>query len=194
MTTRGNRVTTFSALSLASVLTVLGCSPTPATPATPATHTAPGTQGVPVCPRGDLSVKVAVSGSVASQPFLVISLTSHGSSRCRLHGYPDITATGHPAGRSMVRRLRVIERRGPIYERSDPGDRTVTLQREAVASFSLGTATAFQGGRSLATITAISFRVPGIQQPFHVRTSMLASAPAGAPIPIGVTALTPGLH
>ncbi len=126
-----------------------------------------------------------------SQPFLVIALANRATKRCRLRGYPAIGAWGHRADQPVTR-LTLAVRHGSIYQRQDPGAHRVVLGAHGAAWFSLGTATAYDGGRDPYLITRLTVTAPGAATPIPLRVNLLATAPAGAAIPVGVTAVEAG--
>ncbi len=123
-----------------------------------------------------------------SQPFLDIELTNQGTTACHLRGYVSLTAVGHPL-HGPSRRVEIALHRGPFYERSDPGPRRVDLQPGHSASFGVGTVTAWQGGKHLMDIIRLTITPPGGRTPIPLHVELPASAPAGKPIPVAVTAV-----
>lgn len=145
---------------------------------------------LPRCRSTQLRARVAEFGSEASQPFVTIALRNHSATACALHGYPRLSAVGHRLGGS-VKRLRIQIRRGPVYERRDPGHHHVALTPGTTASFSIGTATAYDP--PLVTLTRLLVRLPGETASLPVRVQMYATAPRSRPIPVGVTAVRLGI-
>jgi hypothetical protein len=143
------------------------------------------------CRSGDLAVRVAGSGAEMSQPFLVIVLVNRASTPCRLRGYPTLRAWGHRAARPVTP-LPLVVRHGSIYQRQDPGPHRLELKTHEAASFSLGTATAYDGGKDPYLITRLAVTAPGAAAPARLRVDLPATAPAGAAIPVGVTAVEAG--
>jgi photosystem II stability/assembly factor-like uncharacterized protein len=158
-------------------------------PHNPAPHTT--RTSAPTCRSPQLTARIATSGSVMSQPFATIALRNHSPNPCTLRGYPRLTVFGHRA-RGPVTRLPSHPRQGSIYERDDPGPHRLLLAPSQVATFSVGTATAFQGGLHMLTITRLAITPPGNTTPLTLHIQMYASHPPGAPIPVGITALQPG--
>jgi hypothetical protein len=184
----------------------VGVSPTPTIgPSTQATAGSPSaapsspssppsaTPQVAACRAAQLTGTVTGGGSIASQPFVIIALTNTSGSPCQLTGYPRISATGYAQSTPTVTGtlpIRVSD--GSIYERTDPGPRRIELAPRGSASFALGTGTAYDGGAHVYTITRLQVVVPGDQTGVPLTTSIGASAPAGRPIPITVTAFVAG--
>lgn len=184
------------------VLGLAGCGSTSpnATPAAGDSHTSsphpPAATQVShaghSCQVRQLRARVATSGSEASQPFATIALTNRGSRSCTLRGYPGLAAFGHAESETADKRL-AIRTTHIIYERVDRGPRLVVVRPAEAASFSVGTATAYDGGVHLVTITALHIIVPGTAAPITLQMDMLASGPEGRPIPVGVTAFQAGI-
>jgi hypothetical protein len=164
--------------------------------ATPAADT-PTASGVPTqitaCRAAQLTGAVTGSGSESSQPFVVIALTNTSAAGCELTGYPQITAAGYawptPAATGI---LPITVTDGAIFERSDPGPQRLELSPNASASFALGTATAYDGGAHMYSITRVEITLPGDQTTIPVIVNVAASRPASQPIPVTVTALVAG--
>jgi hypothetical protein len=151
----------------------------------------PRPASVPTCRSRELTPRVAVFGSMASQPFVTITLRNHGSRTCKLRGYPGVEVVGH--GESTPDSGMAVDlRRGSIYERSDPGPHRVLLRPGALASFNVGTGTAYDGGRDLLTLTRLIITPPGNRATVSLAVQMHASRFAGRPIPVGVTAVARG--
>jgi hypothetical protein len=155
----------------------------PSTPAGP-----PGNGGAPApagaCVAAQLAASPTGGGSVASQPFVTITLRNTSGSACRLTGYAGVTAAGYPAaepGADGPLDITVVD--GPLYARADPGPQGVQLAAGGGASFSIGTGTAYDDRY---TITSVRVSVPG-GGALTLDVTMAASAPAGRPIPVGVT-------
>jgi hypothetical protein len=174
-------------------------SPTtgPGSPSATAAPGVPPASGVPSqvtsCRAAQLTAAVTDSGSQSSQPFVVIALTNTSASVCELTGYPQITATGYASSTpATTGKLQVTVTDGAIYERGDPGPQRIELSPHASASFALGTATAYDGGAHLYSITRLGITVPGDQTSVPVTVNIAASSPANQPIPVTVTALVAG--
>lgn len=126
-----------------------------------------------------------------SQPFSDLAITNTGSAPCVLRGYPRIAVWGHPGFQSnkipsAPLGIAVVHH---IYERADRGPRRVVVPPRHEAFFSVGTATAYQGGAHLITLTRLAVTLPGTESAKTVTISLLATRPPGQPIPIGITAL-----
>jgi hypothetical protein len=81
-----------------------------------------------------------------------------------------------------------------LYERADPGPRRVVLRPHHEVFFSIGTATAFQGGLHPILLTRLIAVLPGTHVPLTVPIHLLASRPPGRRIPVGITAITASPH
>ena len=127
-----------------------------------------------------------------SQPFADIAVTNTGAASCQLKGYPQIQAWGHRGWKAATQsvRLGIIVHHG-VYERADNGPRRVTVQPRQAAYFSVGTATAYQGGLHGIIINRLSATLPGTQSPKALLINLAATRPQGRRIPVGVTALRP---
>jgi hypothetical protein len=155
-------------------------------------HWAPMVRGRPwhlaPCLSAELRAHVIEFGSNMSQPFLTIGLTNHGDRTCRVSGYPGIQAFGHHLDAAR-HRLDIRVKDGAIYERPDPGAKLVRLQPGQTASFNIGTGMAYQGGAHPFTITRIVLTLKGLTEAIALHAEVGATAPAGKPIPVGVTAI-----
>lgn len=162
-----------------SLLLLAACAPASARPA-----------GVAACADPVLAAHVVRSGSVMSQPFLTIALRNTGTRRCVLDGYAVVRAEGHAGWRQdRPRRLRIRVADRSTYEVRDPGPRPVSLAPGASARFTVGTATAYQGGAHVWTISRLRIGT-GSGSYVDLAVELLASAPVGQPIPVDVTAFT----
>jgi Protein of unknown function (DUF4232) len=133
---------------------------------------------------------VVLTASAMSQPFADISVTNSGTAACLLRGYARITAWGHVGGGARATRLGILVHHG-IYERADRGPRRVTLEPGEAGYLSVGTATAFQGGRHPIAVTRLSVTLPddAVARPLVI--DLLASRQPGGRIPVGITAMRP---
>ncbi|MBZ5736782.1 DUF4232 domain-containing protein [Nocardioides mangrovi] len=159
------------ALLLAVLMTF--CAAAPRTGGAQATRTR-------TCAAGQVRLEVTAADSVMSQPFVDIAVIDTGPASCTLRGYPRLRAPGH--------RLRV---RHGVYERGDPRPTSVAVRPGRGAVFSVGTATAYQGGRRLTTLSRLAVVLPGSDTALPVRVDLPATRPAGRAFPVGVTAITP---
>lgn len=196
---------------LAVLLTLLGAgstscreTPTVSTPVIAAAQPTSGSTAAPksptestqkaprTCTSGSTRIAVAATASTMSQPFADIAITNTGSGSCLLRGYPRIQAGGHHGWKHTTRpvRLGTISHHG-IYERVDHGPRPVIVQPHDAAFFSVGTASAYQGGLHPMTITRLLVTLPGVRSPKALSIKLLATRPVGAMIPVGVTAVRP---
>lgn len=143
--------------------------------------------------RSGLTATVRQHGSMSSRPYAVIALTNTSGTSCRLSGYPALAATGHPVdGSAGDQPLELTVTDGPISEVADPGPHQVDLAPGAAATFAVGTATAYQGGAHLYQITQLHITVPDASAPVPLALTLDATAPAGQPFPVSVTALAAG--
>src|SRR3954447_8117489 len=76
------------------------------------------------CHHDQLSPSLRTTGSTMSQPFVTVALRNEGTQPCLMKGYPALAAFGHAPG-AQIRRLPIEVHRGSVYEREDPGPRTV---------------------------------------------------------------------
>jgi len=146
------------------------------------------TSTIPTCLAGNLRAVIIDAGSNGSQPFDTIALRNVGPNTCSLDGYPTLTACGHQRG-GADHRLQIRVRDGAIYARPDPGPHVVSVATGQRASFSIGTADAYQGGAHPIFITRLEITAPGSAVAVALRLRMPATRPVGKAIPIGVTAL-----
>lgn len=152
--------------------------------------------GLHICPAKLLRMTVDASGSVMSQPFADIALTNTGPSPCLLRGYPRLAVWGHPGWQhspSPTVRERIVTQHG-LYERRDPGPHLVVVRPHHNAYFSIGTATAYQGGLHIITLTRLAVGLPGLPDTKALSFRLNATRPPRRPIPIGITAVTLSPH
>ena len=81
-----------------------------------------------------------------------------------------------------------------LYERTDPGPHRIVLRPRRPAYFSIGTATAYQGGLHPITLTRLTVVLPGTHVRKTLSINLLASRPARGKIPVGITAITASPH
>lgn len=123
-----------------------------------------------------------------SQPWLIIEVTNDGPT-CSVEGYPRIiAATGHSL-QGPSQRLPISVRDGSDYEHPDPGPHPLSLPRGASASFAVGTDTS---SGTVYSVTSMTVALPGSQGAREVPVRADASASAGKPVHIEVTALVKG--
>ena len=148
-----------------------------------------------VCQAKQLRLAVGASGSVMSQPFADLALTNTGTSPCVLRGYPRIAVWGHGGWQHPFPtvRERIVTHHG-LYERRDPGPHRIVVRPHHNAYFSIGTATAYQGGLHMITLTRLAVTVPGVPVTRALSIRLNATRPPGRPIPIGITAVTLSPH
>lgn len=157
----------------------------PSTSPTVSDSTSPGR-----CHVADLTASVGEFGSMASQPFLTVELTNHTTSACRLRGYPLLTVVGSfvdPPGRPV----HAVVSHGSTYERADPGPHTIVVAPHRFASFTIGTATAYNGPQAMLHLFEIRLATGG--HPLTVRQEMPANGPRKV-IPVTETALGLGMR
>jgi hypothetical protein len=142
------------------------------------------------CTGADLAASIGAFGAEMSHPFLTVELTNRSASSCRVRGYPRLTVFAsyrqHPLPSGDI-----AVRHGATYERPDPGPHWVTIAPARFASFTVGTATAYPGRQVVIHRFAVGIGTSG--QRLQVRTSMMASAPPGKPVPVAETALRSGM-
>lgn len=158
--------------------------------AAPSAGDAPG-QTNTRCHHRQVRLRASSAESVMSQPFMIITVRNTSQTRCSLAGYPTIRVRGRfsPRARAKPMTLRI---RHVLYEHLDPGAHRVVIAPAHAAEFYVGTATAYQGGLHLITLTELSITLPGLRRATTLNTSMYATRPEGRPIPFGITALEPG--
>lgn len=146
----------------------------------------------PICRADRTRISVLSTGSMMSQPFADIAVTNTGAPSCQLKGYPQIQAWGHRGWKAATQsvRLGIIVHHG-VYERADNGPRRVVVQPRQAAYFSVGTATAYQGGLHGIIINRLSATLPGTQPPKALLINLPSTRPQGRRIHVGVTALRP---
>ncbi len=148
---------------------------------------------LPRCRADDVGLSVAQTGSVASQPFSDIALTNTGTTPCALSGYPRIEARGVLGSRATTVPLAIAVHHG-LYERTDPGPHRIALRPRHDAFFSIGTATAYQGGLHPITLRRLTVVLPGTQLRNLLSINLLSSRPVRGKIPVGITAVTASPH
>jgi hypothetical protein len=166
-------------------LMAAGCASASSTP--PTTSSVDGTSGG-TCSASQFVSRVTSGGSEANQPWLIIEVTNHGP-WCSIEGYPRIiAATGHSLqGPNQPLSISVSD--GPDYEHPDPGPHSLSLPRGASASFAVGTNTASATNYIL---TSMTVALPGSRGSRRVPVHTGASAFAGKPVRMEVTALVKG--
>ncbi len=184
----GRAAMTAAALLLATTAcrAAAGSAEQPSTSTSPSTSpTASGPASAGGCHVADLTATVGEFGSMASQPFLTVKLTNHTSSACRLRGYPLLTVVGSfvdPPGRPV----HAVVSHGSTYERADPGPHTIVVAPHRFASFTIGTATAYNGPQ--AKLHRFEIRLATADHPLMLRQEMPANGPHKV-IPVTETAL-----
>lgn len=141
------------------------------------------------CHADQLRLAVALSESMMSQPFADISITNSGRRACELSGYPRIALAGHrgfPDQSGSVSPVAITVRH-LIYERVDPGPHRLVVPPRHHLYFSIGTADAADG--PIFTLTRLTVTLPGTSTPKTIRLSLLANAPPGRKIRVGLTAI-----
>jgi hypothetical protein len=139
---------------------------------------------------------VTITGAEMSQPFSDIAVTNTTAASCVLRGYPRIHVWGHQGwqhSRTPTVRLGILVNHG-IYERVDQGPHRVEIRPHHEAFFSIGTATAYQGGLHIITLTRLAVVLPGTNVSKTLTISLPATRPPGRRIPLGITAVTDAFH
>jgi hypothetical protein len=146
------------------------------------------------CRAAQLIGKQTDGGSQASQPWRIIALTNVSASTCYLSGYPDLSARGHAEADTSgtTTSLSIAIRLGIVYGNTDPGPVRIDLAPHSAASFAVGTGMAYQGGAHPIDITELRIALPDNGGSVRVAVALPATAPAGQPIPVGVTGLVAG--
>jgi hypothetical protein len=147
-------------------------------------------KGDPACATADLTASVGEFGSMASRPFLTVTLTNHTSAGCRLRGYPLLTVIGAFVA-PPARPVHVVVTHGSTYERADPGPHSIVVAPHRFASFTVGTGRAYTG--PTAGLHRFEIRPADDDEPLVVQQEMAANGPRGEPIPVTETALTLGI-
>ena len=75
-----------------------------------------------------------------------------------------------------------------------PARTAVVVRPHHNAYFSIGTATAYQGGLHIIALTRLGVTLPGVPVTKALPISLNATRPPGRPIPIGITAVTLSPH
>lgn len=137
---------------------------------------------------------MALTGSVASQPFSDIALSNAGAKACALSGYPRIEARGVLGSDQATTVPLALTVHHGLYERADPGPHRIVLRPRHPAYFSIGTATAYQGGLHPIILTRLTVVLPGTDVFKMLGISLAATRPARGKIPVGITAVTASPH
>jgi hypothetical protein len=141
------------------------------------------------CQSTQLYARNTSGGGEASQPYAIIAVTNNGPS-CSINGYPRIVAVlGHVISGGRVRALPTSVVDGPDYEHPDPGPHLLVVKKGSAVSFALGTNT--ESG-AVYTIGELEVTLPGDSAPLNVAVTTAASAFAGKPIQLAVTAYVSG--
>ncbi len=145
------------------------------------------------CTVDNVILQVTGTGSVASQPWVVISFINESSGPCELIGYPAITGVNGYLSESgpPVVNVAFTVTHGSLNTHSDPGRVPVILSPGRGASFALGTGTGYQDAYALREVI---ITMPGDTNhlPVAMPPDMRASAPHGQAIPITATGVTAG--
>jgi hypothetical protein len=158
----------------------------------PSSESHPDADQTQSCRADQMRLTVAQHGSMMSQPFMDLAVTNTGADSCVLSGYPSIRVRGHRGrpGEPSTAAHMVISVRHGTYERVDRGPRRLVLRPQRRAFFSMGTATAYQGGRHPIALTELVVVLPGTRIAKTLPIDMIATRPADRSIPIGITAVT----
>ena len=148
------------------------------------------------CSAADLTARQTGGGSVASQPFSIITLTNSSDHQCTLHGYPTIVGVSDtpadPSASLGSQPLAVVD--GGLYEVPDPGPTEFTLPPGGHAWFALGTGTGYAGPLVTITEVHVATAITPANGPAAVAVpvSLAATMPPGQPLTITVTAFAAG--
>ncbi len=123
-----------------------------------------------------------------SAPFMIITVRNTSRTRCTLAGYPTIRVRGRFSPRALAKPMTLRIKHG-LYEHLDPGAHRVVIAPAHAAEFYVGTATAYQGGLHLITLTDLAITLPGLHRATTLKSSLYATRPEGRPIPVRITAL-----
>jgi len=125
-----------------------------------------------------------------SQPVADIAVTNTGTTACALKGYPQLKAWGSEGLKATDRAFRLgIHIHHGVYERANNEPRRVLIEPGESAFFSVGTGTAFRGGRQMFTISRLAVTLPGTHLARTVRVHLPATSPRERPFPVGITPL-----
>jgi hypothetical protein len=162
-------------------------TPSPSPAGTPS-GSPPATVRAPACAASQLVSHPGPSGSVANQPFEIIDVVNRSGTACSVTGYPKLidvrgARPPHPAGS-----VAVSIRNGANFEVDDPGPGTVVLAAGGVASFAIGTGTAYESPIDTLTSARLVIGTGSIS----VTLTIQANGPPGRPFPMTVTAYAAG--
>lgn len=140
------------------------------------------------CATSDLTAKVTGTAAGMSQPSTFVTVTNSSDSSCWVKGYPTITRARTKAGR-----VAISVTHGGVQNAPSVKVKKVTLKPGGQAWFAVGTATAYDP--PVRTLTRLAVAIdPGtaVADSLKVKVSQQATAPAGKPIPVGVTPFAKG--
>ncbi|MDO8733209.1 MAG: DUF4232 domain-containing protein [Actinomycetota bacterium] len=143
---------------------------------------------VAICNSADLSGKATGSGAGMSQPYVVITVTNIGKASCALKGYPVLTGAWTAKGK-----VAISAKNGDLFNMPSAKVKRFVLAPKAKAWFANGSATAYDP--PLVTINRIAFATSAgtsVADSSMIRSGLMATAPAGKPYPLGVTAFAAG--
>jgi len=120
-----------------------------------------------------------------SQPSSTITLTNTSGSRCKLKGYPTITAAATKKGPQEI-----SVGRGNLMNAPQTKPKKIILAPGGKAFFSIGSATAFDP--PIVEFTSITFSTTPGGKTATVKVQLWSTAPTGEPFGIGVTAYGSG--
>ena len=158
-----------------------------------ATSQTPADTGAPPptkCHVTQTRLAVVLAESTMSQPVADIAVTNTGTKACALKGYPQLKAWGNEGFKAPDRAFPLgIHTHHGVYERANNEPRRVLIEPGESAFFSVGTGTAYQGGREMFTISRLAVTLPGTHLARAVRLHLLATSPRERPFPVGITPL-----
>ena len=153
-----------------------------------------------LCTVRDLAAKETGGGSVASQPFSLITVTNMSHHACTLRGYPHVAAAwagtipGSPAPIISAHREPIAITNGSLYEVTDPGPSLFSVAPDTFAWFAVGSVTALDP--PLVTFTRLIFSPANptslCRTGINLQVALGATASRGHPFGLTVTAFAPG--
>jgi hypothetical protein len=153
-------------------------------PAASIDNSASGSGGASApCAANQLTGRVLLRTSAAGKNLVVVGLTNTGASSCALSGYPQLTARGPLGG--VIDGVTVSNGTSQL---ANPGPRSVTVAAGATASFGLESTTSYPTPTQ--SINTLDISLPNTSSSVLVSLdpALLANAPAGQAINLGLTA------
>ena len=142
-------------------------------------------RSVDACSGSDLRAKVTGSAAGMSQPAVYVTVTNTSDASCFVKGYPTIAGAWTDTGRQQV-----AVTNGAVMNAPQSKPKRIVLAPGGHAWFAIGAATAYDP--PVVTFTRMSISMEGGITMVR-KLALQATAPAGGPFPIGVTAYAPGI-